>query len=206
MPTLTEYEADAELSAMVTLQLDTPELKELQSLRDNEIAILSCLRIRMKDDEDVPCKGKPAKIKKLGDVERLFVDGHAHYILVMDRHFWKHADKRQQMANVFDALMDVQAEQTESGLKLKKRPSDVDFSHMATVAYFGPYNEGTLNLFEAYSNTRYRLKEFVEGIKLAMPAGEHASVATEIVELSKTKRASVSIKVKAREPLAQIED
>jgi hypothetical protein len=169
MATLTEYEADAELSDMVTLQLDTPELKELQSLRDNEVAILSCVRIRMKDDEDVPCKGKPAKIKKLGDVERLFVDNHAHYVLVMDRHFWKHANKRQQMANVFDALMDIQAEMTESGLKLKKRPSDVDFSHMATINYFGPYNENTLNLFEAYSNTSYRLKEFVEGIKLMVP-------------------------------------
>lgn len=198
MATLTEYEVDAELSAMVTLQLDRPELKELQSLRDNEIAILSCLRIRMKNYEDVPCKGKPTKLKKLGEVERLFVDSHAHYVLVMDRHFWNHANERQRMANVFDALMDVLAEKTgktESGLKLKKRPSDVDFSHMATINYFGPYNENTLNLFEAYSNTRYRLKEFVEGIKLAVPS--QADEAEAEAASAKKKRSQVSLSLKS---------
>jgi hypothetical protein len=97
-------------------------------------------------------------------LERLFIQDNAHYILTMDYHYWKNSNERQQMAKLFDALMDIQPEPTESGLKLKKREADVTVRHAATLAFFGAFDEDTLLIRDAFKNVSRRLKDFVDDI------------------------------------------
>lgn len=184
MPKKTEYVTDDELTKAVSNLLGEERLPELQALRENEVVILCCMKVVMDDDgETEPPEGGPVKLKKLSDMERLFVEGNAHYILTMDYHFWKHASERQRTAKLFDTLLDIKPEPTEGGLKLKKRAPDVDVKHAATLALFGAYDEPTLLLRDAMKDVSRRLKDYVDDIATpepeAAPAGEEPSPESE---------------------------
>lgn len=164
MPKKTEYVTDDELTKAVSGLLSNEEVP-LADLRDNGVIILCCFKIRMDDDgETEPPKGSPVKLKKLSDLERLFVTDNAHYILTMDYHFWKNSNQQQQLATLFDLLMDIKPEASEAGLKLSKRDSDVPFRHAATVQLFGSWNEAVLLVRESFKNVGGRLKDFMDDI------------------------------------------
>lgn len=164
----TEYVTDDELTNAVSGLLSN--VPQLQALRDCEVVILCCMKVRMDDDgETEPPKGSPVKLKKLSDVDRLFAEGNAHYILTMDYHFWKHATEKQQMAKLFDELMDIKPEPTEAGLKLKKREASVDVKHVETLELFGAFDEPTLLVRDAMKNVGKRLKDFVDDFVPAPP-------------------------------------
>lgn len=156
----TEYVTDEELTNTVTAMLSS--IPQLEPLRDNSVVILCCMKIRMDDEgETEPPKGSPVKLKKLSDLERLFVEGNAHYILTMDYHFWKTADMKQQWKGIFDELMDIQPEPTEAGLKLKKRAPTVPNKHVETYELFGACDDATLAVRNAMKNVGGRIKDFV---------------------------------------------
>ena len=178
MPKKTEFTTDDELTKAVTSLLADDRVPQLQPLRDNEVNILCCFKVRMDDNgETEPPKGCPVKLKKLSDLERLFIEGNAHYILTADYHWWKNSNERQQAAGLFDTLMDIKPEPTESGLKLKKRESGIPVKHPETLALFGVYDEPTLFLRDCMRNVSRRLTGFVDDF--IAPQTEEAAGETE---------------------------
>ena len=170
MPKKTEYIPDDELTKAVSGLLTDEKLPELQALRENEVIILCCMKVVMDEDgETEPPTGGPVKLKKLSDLERLFIQDNAHYILTMDYHFWKEANERQQMARLFDALMDIKPEKTDAGLKLKKRQPGIEMKHPQTYGYFGAFDEPALVLRDAMKDVGRRLKDFVDDIAATEP-------------------------------------
>ena len=161
MPKKTEYVIDEELTNTVSVMLNT--IPKLQALRDNSVIILCCMKVRMDDDgETEPPKGGPVKLKKLSDLERLFVDGNAHYILTVDYHFWKNSNQKQQWKKLFDMLMDIQPEPTDKGLKLKKRAPTCDTKHVETYELFGACDDASLAVWDAMKNSGGRMKDFLD--------------------------------------------
>lgn len=176
MPKKTEYTPDDELTSTVDLMLGT--LPQLQDLRDNSVGILCCMKVRMDDDgETEPPKGSPVKLKKLSELERLFIQNKAHYILTMDYHFWKHADRRQQWSKLFDELRDIKPEMTEAGLKLKKRLPSVTVKHVTTLELFGAHDDVTLSIRNAMKNASGRIVEFVDGLDRPAEVADSAASA-----------------------------
>jgi len=168
MPKKTEYVTDEELTNTVSSMLSN--IEKLQALRDNNVVILCCMKVRMDDDgETEPPKGSPVKLKKLSDLERLFVEGNAHYILTMDYHYWKNSDQKQQWKKLFDELMDIQPEPTETGLKLKKRAPTCSTKHVESYELFGACDDETLAVRDAMKNTGGRIKDFI-GSFVSAPA------------------------------------
>lgn len=167
MPKKTEYVTDDELTGLVSTMLANENLTDLQPLRENEIVIMCCMKVRMDEEgETESTKGNPVKLKKLSDVERLFIKGKAHYTLVMDYHFWKNSDDKQRWAKLFDVLYGIKPEKTEAGLKLKKRERDIPVDHAKTLALFGPFDDGTLAVRDAFKDIKGRFLEFVDNISV----------------------------------------
>jgi len=167
----TEYVTDEELTNAVSQLLTT--VPQLKALRDCDVVILCCMRVRMDDNgETEQPKGCPVKLKKLSDLERLFVEGNAHYILTMDYHFWKNSNERQHTAQLFDELMGIKVETSETGLKLKKRDATVTVRHVETVELFGAFDDPTLALREAMKNVGKRMKDFVDDITPAASSAD----------------------------------
>jgi len=157
----TEYVTDDELTKAVSALLGNEGLPKLSALRENEVVILCCMKVRMDDNgETQPPKGNPVKLKKLSDLERLFVEGNAHYILTMDYHFWKNANEQQQMAHLYDELRTIKPEPSEKGLALKKWEPTVNVKFADTIEYFGAFDDETLQLRNAMKNVSKRLKDF----------------------------------------------
>jgi hypothetical protein len=167
-----EYANEPELTEMVTAMLANQNLKELQTLYEHQVIILCCARVCMDENGETMSSGAPVKLKKLSEVERVFVADHAHYIVVVDYHWWKTATERQKLANLFDHLMTIKPEAKEDGLALKKREPSIGVKYAETLAYFGPYDEPTLLLRDAVKGMNRRLVEFVDDIGAAAEAPE----------------------------------
>ena len=161
--TTTEYSTDNELTKAVSDLLADESLADLQPLRDHQVIILCCVRTRItQDGETKPCKGSPVKLKKLSEMERLFIPDNAHYILMADYHWWKHANVRQQTAKLFDNLLTIQPEPKEGGgLTLKKREPVIDVKFTETLAYYGAFDHCTLLLRDAMKDSTRRVRDFV---------------------------------------------
>lgn len=146
----TEYVLDKEISNAVTDMLADDSYHEFDAIRNSEIKIEACLCVRTtKEGEDAPCKGEPTALKKVGAMERLFLD--ADYVLVVDNSAWKTANTDiAQLAMIHRALMAIDVTEDEGKFKLgKRKPDIVEFA--ATVGRFGAYKDSLLNLREAFT-------------------------------------------------------
>lgn len=154
----TEYVQDKEISDAVTDMLGDDVYNEFDAIRNSEIKIEACLCVRTtKEGEDAPCKGEPVVLKKVGKVERVFLD--TDYILVVDNSAWKEANSEvAQLAMLHRALMHIDVTENEGNFKLgKRKPDVVEFS--ATVGRFGAYKESLLCLREAFTLSAKQLAE-----------------------------------------------
>ena len=169
----TEYVTDDDLTKAVSGLLGNESLPLLSPLRDNEVIILCCMKVVMDDEgETEPPEGGPVKLKKLSDLERLFVEGNAHYILTMDYHFWKHASACQQTARLYDELRTIRPEPSEKGLALKKWKPTINVKFADTLEYFGPFDDETLVMRDAMKHGSKRLKDFVDDIAASGATGK----------------------------------
>ena len=154
----TEYVTDKEISDAVTDMLADDVYNEFDAIRNSEINIDACLCVRTNNEgEEQPCKGEPATLKKVGKLEKVFLD--TDYILVVDNTAWKEANSTvAQLAMLHRALMEIDITENEGKFKLGKRKHDVrEFS--ATIGRFGAYKESLLCLREAFTLSAKQLAE-----------------------------------------------
>lgn len=149
----TEYSVDAEIEEAMVMMLADTAYPHFAPIREHEVKIKSCILVRTdNNDEDVPCKGDPTKVKKLSAVEKLFVKD-TDYILIVNYSAWKEASTDQAQSAILHAgLMKIHVEPTDSGLKMAVRKPDVVL-FSATLEQFGP----------TYSNQVIELKDIIVG-------------------------------------------
>jgi hypothetical protein len=144
----TEYTIDKEISNAVVDMLGDGLYTEFAPLRDNEVKIETCAMVRVnKDGEDMPAKDDPVTLKKVPQVEKLFVD--VDYILIVDNSAWKTANsEKAQKAIIHRGLMKILVEPNDGGVKLATRKPDiVEFTE--TAMRFGAYTDKLLTFQEA---------------------------------------------------------
>jgi hypothetical protein len=143
----TEYEQNDEIQTAIVDMLGQEGFADLNPIREHEVKILSALCIRTdKNGEDAECKGDPVTLKKVGAMEKLFVD--ADYIVVIDRTTWNTASEVKQHAIIHRGLSKIDIKVTKGAIMLgTKKPDIVEFS--TTLGHFGAYNEPLLQARDA---------------------------------------------------------
>src|SRR4051812_14682303 len=127
MATTIEYSVEKELTELVDEVLHKPEHSEFGPIRDVDLTILPCFVIRTDEDGQTKAgKGDPVKLKKISDLDRLFMKDKPHYIVVVDYGVWENAPDEQRMAMLHACLMQISVEHTDGGkIKLGSRKPDV---------------------------------------------------------------------------------
>lgn len=175
-----EYLEDEELSAAVDNIVNNPKIHEMEPIRELEVRILCCSIVRMTDEgEEAKVPACPVKLNKLSEAERLFAKDNAHYILTMEYSFWHAANEKQRLAALLDTLLDIEPtkEESDANVKLKKRTPDIRVKHLATIGYYGAYNDGIINLREVFDSNTLLVDVAVEARQL--PKAKPAAAKTE---------------------------
>lgn len=153
-----EYEENAEFKAAVEDMLAEKPLVEFNAIREHEIVVFSLLCVRTDaNEEHVQCKGDPIVCKKIPPPLQLLTGG--HYLIIGDYYFWTHANKEQQRANLYHALMHIEVEESDKGgVKIGTRKPEVRVFR-SEVTRFGAHNELLLDFREAFKQSA---KQFTE--------------------------------------------
>jgi hypothetical protein len=140
----TEYEQNNELDELVQRVLNEPDFSALVT---HEVAITSCLKIKMNEDSEyVASKGDTAQLKKVGAPFSAFID--KNYIIVFDAYAWHNFPNRRE-AVIHKALMRISVRLTDSGdVKFGNRAPDVQ-EFTATLRRYGTYNDELTALVQA---------------------------------------------------------
>src|SRR3954469_21014856 len=122
----TEYELSRELQEEINAIVFNNVFTEFEPLREHDITVSSCLKIKLnKDSEPVPIKGPAAQLVKFNDLTNLFTD--KQYVIAVDGYFWQHADMVKKRASLHKALMQIEIIPTADGaIKLAKRKPDIN--------------------------------------------------------------------------------
>jgi len=132
-----EYSAEKELDdALAELLLRIPEFVAFQDV----VKVLACFVIRMEDDASVEGKGEPVMLKKVTPEAYVFLRPKAHFILVVDHHWWIESSEKTREALMIRALSRVKVDKTETGVKIGTRPWDI-VDNFITLRHCGRYNE-----------------------------------------------------------------
>lgn len=140
----TDYEPNQQLEQLVIEVLNG---SDFNALREHEVKIASCLKIKINDDEEyVQSPGDAAQLKKVGPPFTAFIDH--HFILVFDAYSWNNFPQRRSAA-IHKALMRIKLKISDSGdIKLGTRVPDVQ-EFTATLRRYGAYNDELTALMQA---------------------------------------------------------
>jgi hypothetical protein len=154
---MTEYENHAGFAKEIKNIVDNPKYPELESIREQELVILSLLVIRTSTKGE-PIEGKrPVVCRKLPPEIKTLTGG--HYLILGDHYFWTHQDEIKKEAALFSALMTIDISINKYGsLVLKRRNPDI-VEHTATLRHFGAYQPHLIDLRDALKSAA---KQFAE--------------------------------------------
>lgn len=154
----TEYEVNAQFSRDVEAVLGDAHLVELNPIREHKIPITAVLVTRTNNEgEHEKPKGNPMRCMKLSPVYKLLTG--YWFVIVGDYYFWTHAAVIEKEAAIHRALMTINVERNSQGsVSVKTRKPDIQ-EFRATVAHFGAWNEGLIDMREALKTSA---KEFAE--------------------------------------------
>jgi hypothetical protein len=152
-----EYESDEGLVTQVNQMLSL--YPELGHLRNNDVRILSCLKVQMDNNGDpVSSKGDAVTINKINAIHRHFLN--AHFIIVMDHGFWvdQSISTQSKRAALHRALMKAGVKEVQGEIKTHlRRPNIVEFTE--TVTRFGPEVLGLQTLLASLQSAATQVAE-----------------------------------------------
>lgn len=152
-----EYSQEKDLTEFVDRLTSGDDIAELSPLRDHKIKVLACFLVDTDESgETKERKGDLVVLKKVGDVERTFMEDKAQFILVVDNGAWNGWNDEQRAAHLYDALISISVEKTAKGIKIKRVPPDVR-AHTESVARFGAYNKPLQGMVDAFTDKSQRL-------------------------------------------------
>lgn len=137
----TEYELSNGLQERVGELLSTCE--DFNALRDTDVAIGCCFRIKLNKDDEMVASGPASDLKRVSPLMRAFFS--FDFVVVVDQYVWNNVSGVAQNAMLHSALMRAQVEVAGQGTKIRMRKPDVvEFSQ--TLRRFGLYKEECVNL------------------------------------------------------------
>ena len=140
----TDYAPNQQLETLVA---EVIQLNDFHLLRQHDLSITSCLKIKIKEDgEYAKCKGDPVQVKKVSGPFAAFIEH--HFIVVYDAYEWNNFESRRS-AQIHRALMRIKVKVSDSGnLSFGTRQPDIQ-EFEATLRHYGPYNEGLTAIMRA---------------------------------------------------------
>jgi hypothetical protein len=187
----TEYIEDVGLNDAVKDLLTDEKLSEFENLRLTGLKIMPLLLVKTNTDGDhEPCKGLPAKIRKVPDLYKAAgVD--AHLILIVDYYAWNHPGgvnpENTKLAILHSALKTVSAEKKDGKLKIGKNEPDV-IAFTDTIKRYGPTCEREAVFIEiGYAAASHTKTSLATG-ELDEPATVVQDGADEAPETSRRKK------------------
>jgi hypothetical protein len=156
-----EYYEDTELTKLVKSIIGDTKKPALNAIREQDLKIVPIVKSRTnKEDEHEQNPGPPAKIQKVNDLWRLFTD--AHYLLIVDYYFFKHANCVE--AGIFNALCEVEVTVKDGAVKLATKKPEIHV-FTATLQEYGAFDETLLALREWMNTAKTKAaKSFVEKV------------------------------------------
>lgn len=144
-----EYSTEKELDqAIEKLLQDDPYGKVIAE----HIKIAGCFVIRMDDDDQtLPGKGDPVALKKVPPEMQVLMRPKAHFVLVVDYHFWQTAPEEVRRGFLGQAISRIKVEKTEDGLKIGTRKFDVQ-TNISVIKQYGLFTENLSLMGEAVTS------------------------------------------------------
>jgi hypothetical protein len=150
-----DYREDPEIAQFVQDIIKNPAYELMRPLVKFNVRVLVAVCERCnKEGETQTAKTDQVKLTRLGGAEKLFIEDGAHYILTVDWGAWQNSSPKRRGALVLNALstIDVEGDETEGDIKLKKRkPNIVTFRQTATA--FGATTDDEQDLKESWQST-----------------------------------------------------
>lgn len=169
-------------------------------LRDN-LKIVGCYVVRMDENEQtVPGKGEPIMLKKVPADMQVFMKPKAHFIVVVDYHFWNHTPAHERTSLLMRALMRITVEKVDDGLKIGTRKYDVqDF--VANVQANGAYTEPLRELREALTRRAIDMVQSSPAVQAETQAEEPVEEPAQPPAPPRRKTAAPKVQTKTPEPV-----
>ncbi len=159
-----EYFLESTLEAVVSDVLSDVTYTELRPLREFETAFLvAAVRKTDKEGETRPTSGAPVVVRRVSPCDAVFMAGF-HFKLYVDMHRWDEANGTQRRAMVHRALLRINAEVKEAGVKYSMRRPDVE-TYQANVVRFGAWEEPLMLLRENLVLAQRKAAELSQGLK-----------------------------------------
>lgn len=151
----TEFEFSPEFQQVVDRLIAS--CVDFAPLRDHEVRVKSCLKIRLDDDEQpVPYKGDPVTLHRCSPVQKIFME--ADYYLIADYGWFSSSGTA--MAPLHKALMRIHVKVGQEKVTLATRSPEIQ-EFTATIRRYGPWTDQIRSLINAAVETA----DIVSGIE-----------------------------------------
>lgn len=120
------------------------EYEEFAPIREQELLFLVAAMVKMNaDGEAEATTGEPVIVRRVGPADSVFMQGHFKVYICKTR--WDEANETKQKAMLHRALMQVDVEKTEKGIKIAMRGPDV-WTFQQTIVRFGAWEDELIQL------------------------------------------------------------
>ena len=130
-----EYVQDDSMTQAVAKITQDETYTEFEPLRQQEIVFMVAAMTKTNTEEEIePTSGEPVVVRKVSAADKVFMEG--HFKVFIDRCRWDQANDVQQRAMLHRALMRVNVQSSDKGIKIGTRKPDV-VTFQATIVRFG---------------------------------------------------------------------
>lgn len=135
----TEYVPDDNMTNAVADLIGDEKYEEFAPIREQELLFLVAAMVKTdKDDQPLATSGDPVIVRRVGPADAVFLQGHFKVYICQLR--WNEANDIQRQAMLHRALMKVDVENTDKGIKIGMRKPDV-VTFQQTIVRFGAWEE-----------------------------------------------------------------
>lgn len=152
-----EYVANDNMMQAVTDLISNEEYEEFAPIREQELVFLVAAMVKTDNEgEKQNTSGDPVIVRRVGPADAVFIQGHFKVYICQTR--WDEANELQQKAMLHRALMKVDVENTDKGIKIKTRKPDV-VTFQQTIIRFGAWEEELIQLRNNLQSAMKKAKE-----------------------------------------------
>jgi len=152
-----EYALNKEMTEAIIAMVNNEAYEEFAPIREQELRFQIASMVKTNTEgEQLPTSGEPVVVRRVGPADAVFMQGHYKIYICQKR--WDEANELQQKAMLHRALMRINIEKKEEGIKLSLRKPDVA-TFQQTIVRFGAWEENLILLRSNLQTAQKRAKE-----------------------------------------------
>jgi|SRR5271157_724325 len=152
-----EYALNQEMTDAILALINSEDYEEFAPIREQELRFQIAAMIKTNTEgEQFPTAGESVVVRRIGPADAVFMQG--HYKIYVCQKRWDEANDLQQKAMLHRALMRINVEKKEEGIKLSLRKPDVA-TFQQTIVRFGAWEENLILLRNNLQTAQKRAKE-----------------------------------------------